>query len=144
MKILLVFIDMIRVDHLSLYNDNMEKTSLDLFFENLGGTILTNCYTPAPDTPRSIACLQSGLLPYLNGCDSRVKWPRYFMKPNIETIFDIAVGLGYKVNLCATKSDIETGLFKFKENENIISTTFLIAIIVYIVFIVYINKNMIK
>lgn len=119
MKILLVFIDMIRVDHLSLYNDNMEKTSLDLFFENLGGTILTNCYTPAPDTPRSIACLQSGLLPYLNGCDSRVKWPRYFMKPNIETIFDIAVGLGYKVNLCATKSDIETGLFKFKENENI-------------------------
>ena len=72
---------MIRVDHLSLYNDNMEKTSLDLFFENLGGTILTNCYTPAPDTPRSIACLQSGLLPYLNGCDSRVKWPRYFMKP---------------------------------------------------------------
>lgn len=32
----------------------------------------------------------------------------------------------------------------FKENENIISTTFLIAIIVYIVFIVYINKNMIK
>ena len=119
MKILLVFIDMIRVDHLSLYNDNMEKTSLDLFFENLGGTILTNCYTPAPDTPRSIACLQSGLLPYLNGCDSRVKWPRYFMKPNIETIFDIAVGLGYKVNLCATKSDIETGLFKFKENENV-------------------------
>ena len=110
---------MIRVDHLSLYNDNMEKTSLDLFFENLGGTILTNCYTPAPDTPRSIAGLQSGLLPYLNGCDSRVTWPRYFMKPNIETIFDIAVGLGYKVNLCATKSDIETGLFKFKENENI-------------------------
>lgn len=37
------------------------------------------------------------------------------MKPNIETIFDIAVGLGYKVNLCATKSDIETGLFKFKK-----------------------------
>ena len=29
----------------------------------------------------------------------------------------------------------------FKENENIISTTFLIAIIVYIVFIVYINKK---
>ena len=28
-----------------------------------------------------------------------------------------------------------------KENENIISTTFLIAIIVYIVFIVYINKK---
>ena len=110
---------MIRVDHLSLYNDKIEKTSLDLFFENLGGTILTNCYTPSPDTPRSMACLQSGLLPYLNGCDSRVKWPRYFMKSNIETIFDIAVGLGYKVNLCATQSDIETGLFKFKKNENI-------------------------
>ncbi|MBY2898268.1 hypothetical protein AE938_05205 [Bacteroides fragilis] len=119
MKILLIFIDMIRVDHLSLYNDKIEKTSLDLFFENLGGTILTNCYTPSPDTPRSMACLQSGLLPYLNGCDSRVKWPRYFMKSNIETIFDIAVGLGYKVNLCATQSDIETGLFKFKKNENI-------------------------
>ena len=29
----------------------------------------------------------------------------------------------------------------FKENENIISTTFLIAIIVYVVFIVYINKK---
>lgn len=29
----------------------------------------------------------------------------------------------------------------FKENGNIISTTFLIAIIVYVVFIVYINKK---
>lgn len=41
------------------------------------------------------------------------------MKFNIEIIFDIVVGLGYKVNLCVIKFDIEIGLFKFKENENI-------------------------
>ena len=117
MKILLVFIDMIRVDHLSLYNEMVTKTSLDCFFEKLGGTVLTNCYTPAPDTPRSIACMQTGLLPYFNGCDTRIKWPRYFIKSNVSTLFDFVANCGYTLNLCATKEDIDTGLFKM-ENAN--------------------------
>lgn len=57
MKILLVFIDMICVDYLLLYNDNMEKILLDLFFENLGGIILINCYIFVFDILRSIVCL---------------------------------------------------------------------------------------
>lgn len=119
MKILLVFIDMLRVDHLSLYNEKAAKSTLDCFFGDLGGTVLTNCYTPAPDTPRSIACMQTGLLPHFNGCDTRIKWPRYFIFPNVSTIFDFAVNKEYTVNLCATKIDIDTGLFKIQESDKI-------------------------
>jgi len=84
MKVLLVFIDMMRTDLLSVYNQNVkDKTSFDLLLEKIGGCIYTNCYTPAPDTPRSLACLQTGLHPYFNGCNTRIKWPKYYVKEEV-------------------------------------------------------------
>ena len=82
MKILLCFIDMLRPDLLNLYG-NRFVSQVDLFFEKLGGTVYRNCYTPGPDTPRSTACILTGCYPKKNGCDARVKYPKYFLKKNI-------------------------------------------------------------
>ena len=55
MKVLLVFIDMMRTDLLSVYNQNVkDKTSFDLLLEKIGGCIYTNCYTPAPEDRKSV------------------------------------------------------------------------------------------
>ena len=53
MKIMMIFIDMFRANILNMFNDNAPYTNIDNLFEQWGGTIYTNCYTPAPDTPRS-------------------------------------------------------------------------------------------
>ncbi|WOG32179.1 hypothetical protein [Segatella copri] len=126
MKILLAFFDMVRVDHLKLYNSNApQETAFDKLFRKIGGTLFNRCYTPAPDTPRSLACLQTGYLPFKNGCDTRIKWPKFFIKDNVSTIFDNAVSRGYNVNLCIRKPTVLTGEFKYKESDKItLSYTF--------------------
>ena len=117
MKILVVFIDMVRVDHLNQYNPKAKKTLLDGVLENYGGTLYTKCYTHSPDTPRSLACLQTGLMPFFNGCDTRIKWPAFFIKEEVSTIWDHASSLGYHVNLCCNENEIRTGFFKFQDKN---------------------------
>lgn len=74
MKILFVFTDMLRPNLLKSYNSKIKnKGPLDDFIESFGGTLFKNCYTPAPDTPRSLGCLHSGLYPNKNGCDTRIR-----------------------------------------------------------------------
>ena len=119
MKILLLFVDMVRTDHLNIYNHHAKRTLLDGYIEALGGTLYTRCYSPSPDTPRSLACLQSGFNPYYNGCNTRIKWPKFYIKDNIPTIFDNAVNLGFEVNLCVRDNYFETGIFKYKNSEHI-------------------------
>lgn len=110
---------MVRIDHLNVYNKDVQSTPLDKILEDLGGTIYSRCYSPAPDTPRSLACMQTGLMPYLNGCNTRIKWPRYFIKEGIDTIWDIAANKGYTINLCARQHYIDTGMFRFKKHSHI-------------------------
>ena len=56
MKVLTVFIDMIRANRLSTFNaDVAMDTPLDVAFKNLGGTVYTNCFVPGPDTPRGMS-----------------------------------------------------------------------------------------
>ena len=119
MKILVVFLDMVRVDHISHYNDKCKRTPIDNLFENIGGIVFKNCYTPGPDTPRSNACLQTGLLPFFNGCDTRIKWPKFFIKDDTTTIYDHLIDKGYKVNLCAEQVSINTGLFKYQNGSDV-------------------------
>lgn len=119
MKILVVFIDMTRVDHLSLYNNKWDDTPIDSLFKDIGGVLFNKCYSPSPDTPRSLACMQTGLYPYYNGCDTRIKWPKFFIKEDITTIWDNAIELGYNVNLCCNKHEVDTGFFKYQTTKNI-------------------------
>lgn len=119
MKILCVFLDMIRLDHLQLFNQEIKETSLDVFLKALGGRLYTKCYSPGPDTPRSNACLQTGLLPYFNGCETRIQWPKFFIKDNISTIYDTLSQKGYRVNLCAETNLLITGLFRYSPSERI-------------------------
>ncbi len=119
MKILVVFIDMVRVGELNLFNSSKGETHLDRHLKKLGGTLYTRCYSPGPDTPRSNACMQTGLYPHYNGCDTRIKWPKYFIKNDITTIFDHAYNQGYIINACIRKHTVETGLLKYKEDTNI-------------------------
>ena len=99
MRILLVFIDMVRVDHLKTYNSDAKECCLDRRLAEIGGTIYTRCFSPGPDTPRSMACMQSGLYPFFNGCSTRIRWPFYFLKEGISTIWDHAAEKKMIVNL---------------------------------------------
>ena len=119
MKILIVFIDMVRVDHLNIYNPQARECLLDKRLVEIGGTVFTCCYSPGPDTPRSMACMQTGLYPHFNGCDTRIRWPKYFIKDGIDTIWDHAVAKGMKVNLCCNKNETITGFFNAKESDKI-------------------------
>ena len=119
MKILVIFIDMVRVDHLNTYNPQVRESLLDKRLVEMGGTVFTRCYSPGPDTPRSMACMQTGLFPHFNGCDTRIRWPKYFIKDGIDTIWDHAVDRGMKVNLCCNKNETITGFFKAKESDRI-------------------------
>lgn len=80
---------------------------------------MVRCYTPAPDTPRSIACMQTGMLPYFNGCDTRIKWPKYYVHDEITTIFDHAVSQGMDVNVCVEEHYYNTGFFKYAASGHI-------------------------
>ncbi len=111
MKILMLFVDMLRPNRFGCYNDKLQNNSIDQIIKELGGTLYTNCFSPAPDTPRSMACFYSGLLPKDNGCDSRVKWPGKFMKNGIQTIFDPFIQNNYKINIFSNPNERQGGLF---------------------------------
>ena len=101
---------MARIDLLHSYNKNNNETSIDKFLNKIGGTLYTNCYTPAPDTPRSLACMQTGLYPFKNGCDSRIKWPKFFLN-DVPTIFDMFVKKDFEQLFYMTKAHYDVGPF---------------------------------
>lgn len=112
MKVLLVFADMIRANRLKCCNSNIkEDNALDTFFQNLWGTMYSECFSPAPDTPRWIACLYSWLWPHYNWCDLRIKYPKYYLNKDQKTFFDLFLEKGYKINAFANPTERETGLF---------------------------------
>jgi len=65
-------------------NINAKDGSSSPFFELIkefeGGRLFVNAFTPAPDTPRGLACFFSGEYPALNGCDTRYKYPGRFLQ----------------------------------------------------------------
>jgi len=112
MKILTIFIDMIRPDRLTTFNlENKVKTPLDFAFQKLGGTVFTNCYSPGPDTPRGISSFLTGLDPYKNGCNTRLKWPQYFLNKKLKTIFDLFIENKYRVDCYSPLTHQKLGIF---------------------------------
>tara|TARA_B110000211_G_C14030053_1_gene531700 strand:+ start:105 stop:1298 length:1194 start_codon:yes stop_codon:yes gene_type:complete len=112
MKILVIFADMLRANRLSTFSDSVTAdTELDRCFRTLGGRAYQNCFTPGPDTARGIASFTSGLDPHANGCDIRLKWPRYFLKPDLKTVYDLFLENGYKIDMLSDPRERATGLF---------------------------------
>ena len=61
MRVLVVFIDMIRPNRLSIINKNIkDDTPFDKSLKNLGGTLYNNCFTQGPDTQEEWHHLQQG------------------------------------------------------------------------------------
>lgn len=95
---MMIFIDMFRANILNMFNDNAPYTNIDNLFEQWGGTIYTNCYTPAPDTPRSNGCLWSGQYPKKNGCNTRIKYPKFYMTDPESSLLHELLKNNYKFN----------------------------------------------
>jgi len=112
MKVLTIFIDMIRANRLSTFNSCVKvDTPLDTAFKELGGTVYTNCFTPGPDTPRGMSTYYTGINPYQNGCNTRLKWPEYFLNKDLNTIFDLFIEKDYKIDCFSSPRERDTGLF---------------------------------
>jgi len=110
MRVLTIFIDMIRANRLQTFNEKVKNlTPLDEAFKTLGGTVYTNCFTPGPDTPRGMASYYTGLPPYLNGCTTRLKWPEYFLKPELKTVFDLFLEKEYALNIFSSPNEKKNG-----------------------------------
>jgi len=115
MRILVVFIDMIRANRHVLFNDKIKnKTLIDLKLQELGGTVYKNFFSEAPDTPRAMGTFISGDLPYKNNCDSRTKWPRYYLESD-DNIFDQLIKSKYEMTFFSNPNERRTGMF----SENI-------------------------
>ena len=96
MKLMFFFADMLRANRLSINNNEVKITPLDKLLQHLGGTNYSNCFTPGPDTPRSIASFFSGKLPKNNGCDTRTKWPSKFFLPTNISLLKLLQDLNFK------------------------------------------------
>ena len=112
MKILILFADMIRPNRFSFVNDNIKRISpFEKSIEKLGGTFYSNCFTEGPDTPRGLATFSTGMPPNKNGCNTRVKWPRYFLDKNLKTIYDLFLEKKYKISMFSNPNERNTGMF---------------------------------
>jgi len=112
MRVLVVFIDMIRPNRLSIINKNIkDDTPFDKSLKNLGGTLYNNCFTQGPDTPRGMASFATGKIPFENGCNSRIKWPRDFLNKDLKTVYDLFIEKEYKMTFFSNPNEREFGLF---------------------------------
>ena len=115
MKVLFLFLDMIRAEQLSIVNDEIKDFNpLNEKLKDIGGTLYPNCYTSAPDTTRSMAALWSGLSPKDNGCDTRIKWAKDFLDDKKDTIFDNFIKNDYDINIFHEPQERKVGLFPKK------------------------------
>lgn len=110
MKVLILFVDMLRPNRFGLYNHS-KYNDIDNFLYSIGGTLYSNCFSPSPDTPRSMASFYTGLSPFENGCDARVKWPGKFLQEDQPTLFDFFLKNKYALDFFSNPNERQGGLF---------------------------------
>lgn len=109
MKTLVLFIDMVRPSHLGKLH--LKSTlPIERFLGRMNGTHYLNCHTPSPDTTRSMACFWSGSPPQLNGCNTRIKWPRFFLDSNLGNIYEDLSKAGVRMNFFHEPNEVEVGV----------------------------------
>ena len=117
MKFLLIFIDMLRPNLLNVYDNKNRENRIDKQLKMWGGTVYTNSYTPAPDTPRSNGCLWTSRYPKDNGCDNRLKYPYFFKKEDCVDLLTLLKKEGYQFNIYAHEATGKIGEFPISVSE---------------------------
>lgn len=79
-------------------------TKIYKFLNDLKGTWYKNSFSSYPDTGRAIGAFLTGQKAFINGCDNRVKYPRFFLKE--KTLFDVFEEKGYKIDIFAHQHHI--------------------------------------
>ena len=118
MNVALYFVDMLRYD-----SDNWSVKRSEYFNEYQGQLSTKNAFSEAPDTPRSMSMLFSGVGNQLSGVDSRYKWPRWYAKQGCEKFFKTISDAGYNIKICSREERIEVGLFDNNTVNVFISNT---------------------
>lgn len=98
MKILTVFLDMLRNEQVYNEEAGWENMILRDFFLEIGGTLFSSCYTPAPDSYRSLACFWQSQYPLENGCNSRTMKTYDYLKFPKNTFLAKMKHKGYQFN----------------------------------------------
>lgn len=124
MKTAVVLVDMLSTFYIQKYNDFHKYTLIDKFVDELGGTLFINANTGSADTPRSISELLSGTPSYLNGCNTRLRYPRFNLTG--ANIFDKFLAQSHSVKIYTNRHHHKLGVFpqstdsfvKYFENDN--------------------------
>lgn len=98
MKILVIFIDMLRNGVVSKKESNDGKTRIWDICCKMGGICYDSCYTTAPDTYRSLGSFWSSKYPKANGVDNRNKKEADFLKYPQDTMLGKLIDNGYEFN----------------------------------------------
>jgi hypothetical protein len=110
--------DMLPGNRLNINNSAIPMTPVDKVLGRIGGTSFSSCFTPAPDTPRSMASLFTGQLPMNNGCDTRTKWASKFVNSQSISIFRQLQNLNYEI-VAFMQEGISRLFFPSDSSENI-------------------------
>lgn len=111
MRLLIYFADMVAGHLLKMSENSSYESSLEHALSELGGINFTNCYSPAPDTPRTLATVFSGLPPNENGCNRRDKWPGHDLSPDIQSVFRVAGQNDFRVSALLSDKELSTNRF---------------------------------
>ncbi|MES1166860.1 MAG: hypothetical protein ABUL68_02560 [Pseudomonadota bacterium] len=109
MRILMLFADMLRPDHLHLVNPAAPAGRIDEVMRRIGGTLCVNAFTPAPSTGRSMACLWSARHPARNGCDRHHRFPWPYLTPGTPCLPAWLLARGYHLDLFTVDVDRPAG-----------------------------------
>ncbi len=123
----MIFVDMLRSINQHVCNNAIPRNSLDDALSLFGGIVFSNCFSPAPDTPRGLASIWTSTYPKWNGCDERIKWPDRFLNNDLDNIwklFQRARG-GFSLNLFLPKGantmsfsdDVRANSILFENND---------------------------
>ncbi len=110
MRILIVFIDMLRPDLCRTFEPSAKAGPMDGFFSKLGGTVFRRAFTPAPVTSRSLACFWSGRYPAQTGCTKISRWPQDFMADDLPTLFSTFDRAGFSLHAFLNRNEKAFGL----------------------------------
>ncbi len=117
MKILMIFVDMLRMNLLNIYDDKNNASGFDRQLYKLGGTVYKNAFTSSPDTPRSNGSLWTSNYPKFNGCNNRLKYPKYYLNEGYPDFLALLKNKNYKMNFYIAPAMRSTGELPPSVNE---------------------------